>query len=77
MREKNILSYFWRHQSYSRLPGIHISQKFLLGIQHRLVSRPENIALGIVLFRCYTLYEGSCPRHNNINLDPRFFSKRE
>ena len=50
-------------------------KKFFLGIQHRLVSRPENIALGIVLFRCYTLYEGSCPRHNNINLDSRFFFK--
>ena len=55
--------------------GYIFLKKFLLGIQHRLISRPENIALGIVLFRRHTLYEGSCPRHNNINLDSRFFFK--
>ena len=50
-------------------------KKFLLGIQHRLVSRPENIALGIVLFRRHTFHEGACPRHNDIDFNPRFFFK--
>ena len=55
--------------------GYIFLKKFLLGVQHRLVSRPENVTLGIVLFRRHTFHEGSCPRHNDIDFNPRFFFK--